>query len=228
MQSRFMCILTCLGSTALLGQDVLKVAPAGVAKVEYEDAQVRVLRFKEAAGSKLAMHSHPAYVDVGFTDDVTHFTFPDGKTSDEKSKAGEASFSKAITHAAQNTGNTTSESIMVELKTKPAGVAVGGAGDIVTTNPKMTKVELDNEYVRVTRVTLPAHGKLAMHSHPSANVVVYITGGKTKTTTDDGKAQEMTLAPRSVRVNPAGKHANENLDNTGTVAVLIELKTAAK
>ena len=45
-----------------------------------------------------------------------------------------------------------------------------GASELVKTNPKMCKVELDNEYVRITRVNVPAHGMLAMHSHPAATL----------------------------------------------------------
>jgi quercetin dioxygenase-like cupin family protein len=226
MPSRITCILACLGST-LLGQDVVKVAPAS-AKVEYEDSQIRVLRFKEPPGTKLAMHSHPPYVSVGLTNGIATYTFPDGRTAEQKSKVGQAEFANAVNHASENTGKTNSEAIFVELKTKPAGVVLTGAGDMVKTNPKMCKVEVDNEYVRITRVTVPAHGMLAMHSHPAANVVVYFTGGHLKTTSSDGQVQDLTIAPGTVKVNPAGKHSNENLGEKISEAVLVELKTAAK
>lgn len=225
MPARIVCMFACLGGAALLGQDVLKVAPAGVVKVEYEDAQVRVLRFKEPPGSKLEMHSHPAYVSVGLTDDAFHYVFPDGKSKDEKSKAGEVAFSKAVTHSGQSTGTTASEAIMVELKTKPAAVA---AGDMAQANPTMCKVEVENAYVRVTRVKVPPHGVLKMHSHPGGNVVVYLSGGHLKSTSADGKVDESTIAPGTVRANPAGKHSNENVGNKPSEAVLIELKTASK
>jgi quercetin dioxygenase-like cupin family protein len=227
MTFRITCILACLGSTALLGQDVLKVAPAS-AKVEYEDSQVRVLRFKEPPGTKLAMHSHPPYVSVGLTNDVSQYTFPDGKTAEQKSKVGQAEFANAVTHASQNTGKTTAEAIFVELKTKPAEVVLTGASDMVKTNPKICKVEVDNEFVRITRVTVPAHGMLAMHSHPAANVVVYLTGGHLKTTSSEGQVQDLNIAPGTVKVNPAGRHSNENLGDKISEAVVIELKTAAK
>jgi beta-alanine degradation protein BauB len=228
MQSRSVCVLALLGGFALLGQDVVTVAPAGMVKVEYEDAQVRVLRFAEARGAKLPMHSHPAYVTVGLADDVSRYTLPDGKSSEEKGKAGQALFSQAITHASENIGDTASEAVMVELKTKPADTVLTGAGDMVTLNADDCKVEVDNEYVRVTRVNLPAHGKLAMHSHPSTNVVVYVSGGHASATTADGKSEEFTLAPGTVKVNQPIKHSNENLSDKPTEAVLIELKTAMK
>jgi quercetin dioxygenase-like cupin family protein len=228
MNFRVICFLACVGSTAILAQDVLTVAPAGVAKVEYEDSQVRVLRFKEPPGTKLAMHSHPPYASVSLTDDVSQYTFPDGKTADQKSKAGEAEFSKAVTHASQNSNETISDAVLVELKTQPAGVVLTGPGDMVKANSEMCKVEVDNDYVRITRVTVPAHGTLAMHRHPSENVVVYLTGGHLKTTTSGGQAQDTNIAPGTVRVNPAGEHSNENLGDQTSEAVLIELKTAAK
>jgi len=228
MQSRALCVLACLGSAALLGQDVVKVAPAGMVKVEYEDAQVRVLRFKEAPGAKLPMHSHDAYVTVGLTNDVSRYTIPGGKSSEEKTKVGQPAFSQAVTHASENIGKTATEAVMVELKTKPAGTVLTGADDMVKLNPGACKVEVDNEYVRVTRVNVPPHGKLAMHSHPSANVVVYVSGLHTKTTTADGKVEESNIAPGTVKANQPGKHSNENLGDKPSQAVVIELKTAAK
>jgi len=228
MNVRIACILFGLGAALLPGQDVVKIAPAGTVKVEYEDSQVRVLRFKEPPGTKMAMHSHPPYVSVGLTNDVAKYSFPDGKTADQAGKPGDVQFSKAVTHASENTGKTKAEAIFVELKTAPAGTVLTGEGDMVAANPAMSKVEADNDYVRITRVTVPAHGKLAMHSHPSRYVVVYVSGGRMKTTTADGKAQTANLAPGTVRANPAGKHSNENLGNKPTEAVVIELKTAAK
>ena len=228
MNVRIACILAGLGAPLLPAQDVVKVAPAGTVKVEYEDSQVRVLRFKEPPGTKMAMHSHPAYASVGLTNDTAKYSSPDGKTEDQTSKPRDTQFSKAVTHASENTGKTQAEAIMVELKTEPAGTVLTGEGDFVAVNPTMTKVEVDNEYVRITRVNVPAHGKLAMHSHPSANVVVYVSGGRVKSVTADGKVQTSNLAPGTVKANPAGKHSNENLGSKPTEAVLIELKTAAK
>jgi beta-alanine degradation protein BauB len=226
MQSRFMCAFLFFGSFALLGQDVVGVAPAGMVKVEYDDPQVRVLRFTESPGAKLPMHSHPAYVAVGLGNDVSRYTSPDGRSSEEKTKAGQAMFSQAVTHASENIGDTAMESVMVELKTKLADTVLTGGGDMVKLNPDACKVEKDNEYVRITRVKLPPHGKLAMHSHPSTNVVVYVSGGHSEATTADGKSEESTIAPGTVKVNRSVEHFNENLDDKPTEAVVVELKTA--
>src|ERR1700758_2640405 len=77
-------------------QDVVQLAPDQV-KVVFENDRVRVLHFNEPGHSKLPMHSHPAYVAVGFTTDDFKYTFPEGKTSNDRPKAGEVAYSKAIT-----------------------------------------------------------------------------------------------------------------------------------
>ncbi len=221
-------LIACFGITALFGQDVLKVARPGTVKVEYEDSQMRVLRFKEPPGTKLPLHSHPAYAAVSLSNDTAQYTLADGTKSDQTTKVGEVSFANPTTHASRNTGTSAGESIMVELKTAPAGVVLTGEGDMVQTNPETCKVEVDNEYLRISRVTVPAHGTVAMHSHPSANVVVYVSGGHLKTTAADGHVTDTVVAPGTVRVNPPGKHSNENVGDKPTEAVVIELKTATK
>src|ERR1017187_9484652 len=44
-------------------------------KVVFENDRVRVLHFNEPGHSKLPMHSHPAYVTVGFTSDHSKYMF---------------------------------------------------------------------------------------------------------------------------------------------------------
>src|SRR5712692_1789804 len=110
-----------LAAVAAFAQDVVQLAPDQV-KVVFENDRVRVLHFNSPGHSKLPMHSHPAYVTVGFTTDHSKYTFPDGKTSDERTKADDVTYSKGVTHAWENLSGTTSEAVMVELK-KPGGAA---------------------------------------------------------------------------------------------------------
>ena len=57
-----------LAAVTAFAQDVVQLAPDQV-KVVFENDRVRVLHFTEPGHSKLPMHSHPAYVTVGFTTD---------------------------------------------------------------------------------------------------------------------------------------------------------------
>src|SRR5260370_35752302 len=100
---------------AAVAQDVVQLAPNQV-KLVFENDRVRVLHFHEPGHSKLPMHSHPAYVTVGFTTDDSKYTFPDGKTSNQRTKADDVTYSKGITHAYENLSDTASESVMVKLK----------------------------------------------------------------------------------------------------------------
>ena len=72
-----------LTAVTAFGQDVVQLAPDQV-KVVFENDRVRVLHFNEPPHSKLPMHSHPDYVTVGFTTDHSKYTFPAGKTRDER------------------------------------------------------------------------------------------------------------------------------------------------
>jgi quercetin dioxygenase-like cupin family protein len=103
-----------LTSTAL-AQDAVKVDPNHY-KVEFENAQVRVLRVKVGPGEKSIMHRHPNAVAVFVTDVNVKFTLPDGTTQNVNSKAGETLWTPAITHLPENLGDQPFELILVELK----------------------------------------------------------------------------------------------------------------
>ena len=109
----------CVGSTAL-AQDAVKVDPNHY-KVEFENAEVRVLRVKVGAGEKSIMHRHPNAVAIFVTDLSGKFTFPGGKTEDVTRKAGDVMWTPAVTHQPENTGAQPMEVILVELKGKRVG-----------------------------------------------------------------------------------------------------------
>lgn len=207
---------------AAFAQDVVKVAPDQV-NVVFENDRVRVLQFKEPAHSKLPMHSHPAYVSVAFTPDHSKYTLPDGKTSEQRTKADEATYSKPITHAAENLSDTASEAIMVELKKPATGAAAKIALDPAKVDPKHYKVVLDNDQVRVLRAKYGPHEKSVMHEHP-ASVAVFLSGGKVKFTLPDGTSQDSNANARSATWIDAGKHLPENVGDKATDVIVIELK----
>ncbi|MGC9971773.1 MAG: hypothetical protein ABSE56_14415 [Bryobacteraceae bacterium] len=226
VRKAFLLLSSSLAVSAMFGQDIVKLAPDRVT-VEFENAQVRVLRFKEPAGSSLPMHSHPAYVAIGFTDDYSRYTFPDGRTAEERSKAGSVDFSIAVTHAAASLGDNPSESLMIELKTPAAGVSVSGPLDSATVDPKHVKVELDNDLVRVLRFNVGPHETIPMHSHP-AYVFVSMSGSHLRTAYADGKTEESSAAAGQVRFSGPVKHTNENLSDKPSEVIVVELKTAAQ
>ncbi len=211
-----------LAAVAAYAQDVVQLAPDHV-KVVFENDRVRVLHFNEPGHSKLPMHSHPAYVAVGFTDDHSKYTFANGKTSDEHTKADEVTYSKAVTHAAENLSDAASESVMVELK-KPGGAASAKTTlDPVKLDPKHYKVVLNNDQVRVLRAKYGPHEKSVMHEHP-ASVAVFMSDGHTKFTLPDGTSQDNNAKAHDATWADAGKHLPENVGDQATEVIVIELK----
>jgi quercetin dioxygenase-like cupin family protein len=99
-----------------LAQDPVKVDSQHY-KVEFENANVRVLRVKVGAGEKSVMHRHPNAVAIFQTSGRVKFTFPDGKTEERDIVAGTTLWTPAITHQPENIGSDGFEVILVELKT---------------------------------------------------------------------------------------------------------------
>ncbi len=121
----FLVTMVCLGVFTAQAQDPAKVDPKHC-KVDFENAQVRVLRFTVGPHEKLPMHDHPASVLVALTDSHTKEIFADGTTADHQVKAGEVRWRDAVKHANENLGDKPTESIVVELKAKPAAAKKKG------------------------------------------------------------------------------------------------------
>ena len=106
----------------LSAQDAVKVDPKHYTVVS-ENAQVRILKVHYGPHEKSVMHSHPPGVAVFLTDSKARFSFPDGKTEDVNSKAGDARYTPAVTHLPENLGDNGMDVIVIELKGKAAKAA---------------------------------------------------------------------------------------------------------
>lgn len=106
----------CASLTSILAaQDAAKV-DAKHYKVLSENDQVRILKVHYGPHEKSVMHSHPAGVAVFLTDSTARFTFPDGKTQDMTTKAGDAQYTPAVVHLPENLGDSGMDVIVVEFK----------------------------------------------------------------------------------------------------------------
>jgi quercetin dioxygenase-like cupin family protein len=118
----FAVLMLALATTAVRAQDAVKV-DAKHYKVEFENAQVRVLRVHYGPKEKSVMHSHPGAVAVFLTEGKVKFTLPGGKTQDLTVKAGEARLTDAGAHLPENIGDKAFELVLVELKAPAAAPA---------------------------------------------------------------------------------------------------------
>ncbi len=109
--------ILCLAVSVLRAQDPVKVAPTQC-KVDFENEQVRVLRWKTGPHEKTPMHEHPAMVSIALTGGHTRFTLADGNTREVNTKAGQVTWSAAEKHSSESLDDKPSELIQVELKGK--------------------------------------------------------------------------------------------------------------
>jgi oxalate decarboxylase/phosphoglucose isomerase-like protein (cupin superfamily) len=97
------------------------------------------------------------------------------------------------------------------------------AQDAVKVDAKHYKVELENDQVRVLRIHYGAMEKSVMHEHPDA-LAVFLTDGKIKMNTPDGKSQMMEMKAGTTMWTPAGKHLPENASDKPFELILVEMK----
>ena len=125
-----LCLL-CLTAVGATAQDAVKADPKHY-KVEYEDAQIRVVRIKYGPHEKSVMHEHPlGTCTIFLTDEHVKDITPDGKTSEDKNKAGTVACTppkpgKEL-HQPENLSDQPLEIILVERKVKPAAAKPGKA-----------------------------------------------------------------------------------------------------
>ena len=97
------------------------------------------------------------------------------------------------------------------------------AQDAVKVDPKHYKVELDNDQVRVLRITYGPHEKSVMHDHP-ASVAIFLTDANVRFTLPDGKTEDAQPKAGSVQWSAGGKHLPENMSDVPFELILVELK----
>lgn len=215
--------LACMGTSAAAAQDLDSVkADAAHHKVEFENDQVRVVRYTIAPGNKTANHSHPTMVNIVLTDLDAKFTTPDGKTTEVHGKAGAVAWRSPTTHVVENTGDKPIEGILVEPK-KPSSALPAGVPDVVAADPKHSKVEFENDQVRVIRYHYDPGDKSPMHGHPD-NVQVLLTDSHANITTPDGKTAPFSGKAGEAHWRQAGQHVVENTGDKPFEGILVEMK----
>jgi quercetin dioxygenase-like cupin family protein len=96
--------------------------------------------------------------------------------------------------------------------------------DPVTVDPQHYKVELENEKVRVLRISYGPREKSKMHSHPDS-IAVLLTDANTRFTFADGTTEDISGKQGEVLQIPAMSHLPENVSDDPFEVVLIELKS---
>ena len=96
-------------------QDPLVVNSKTIA-LKLQNQRVRVLEATIKPGDKEQTHSHPAYVVYVIEGGKFRNHAADGTVTDGEFKTGDVIYRDAVTHWAENIGNTTIRLVLVELK----------------------------------------------------------------------------------------------------------------
>jgi len=202
-------------------QDSTKADPAHH-KVEFENDQVRVVRYKLAPGEETSRHHHPDSVVVVLAGGSIQNTIDDGKTTTTQPQTGDAFWRPALTHVTKNVGNTPIEGILVEPK-KPHSARPAGSADPATIPTARAKVLFENDQVRVLRYRFNPGELDGMHGHPD-NLHISLTDATAVITTPDGKTQFHAKAGE-INWRPAGVHSVRNTGDKPFEGILVEMKS---
>jgi quercetin dioxygenase-like cupin family protein len=105
-------------------------------------------------------------------------------------------------------------------------VTRAAAQDAVAVTPKVVRVTLENDRVRVLDYVSNPGDKEGWHSHP-AMVVQVVTGGTLRVSTPDGKTNDVVFKAGDTIYRAPITHSTENIGKTQLHAILVELKTPA-
>lgn len=94
--------------------------------------------------------------------------------------------------------------------------------DPAVTNPELYKVIFENDRVRVLEYTDKPGDKTALHGHPDS--VMFTLSSFRRRLTMEGRQVEVELRPGEVRWLDSQQHAGENIGDTDTHSIFIELK----
>ena len=201
------------------GQDLVAVAPE-YAKVEYEDARVRVVRLQIPQHASVVTHDRPRRVVVSLSANHVALTRPDGTRSVTRTEAGSVAWSEPAVRSVSNLGDAL-ENIVVELK--QADVPGRAAANPPPAPPVTYLSEprhgwlLENQYIRVYDVRIPPGETTTFHRHAYDQVVVYVSGGVVSEQLDGQPwGRPRPIAPHAVSFSAnAGKPMQHRVRNDG-------------
>jgi hypothetical protein len=180
-------------------------------KLVFENPYVKAYEVTLNPGDKLPPHESGNRIIYSLTDYALRYKW-DGKTSEEKRKAGDVHYHPAGVHAEESGGTGPARFILVERLAATLPPAEGTGIDMAKANPHNTRVLFDRDMGKVFEVTL--YPKDAVSMHFGLDRLIYSFGsGDLLVTTPDGKKSKETIKKGSYAWHPAGLHA---VDNIGT------------
>ncbi|NOT60505.1 MAG: hypothetical protein HOP19_09810 [Acidobacteria bacterium] len=186
-------------------QDPLKVAPQAYQR-EFENEWVMVTRVHYGPREKIPEHFHTerssayVYLNDGGPIIFKHIDLPYANVTRQATKAGSFRVYHGLkeVHAVENPTETPSDFLRVEFKTE-----VVNAGSLrgkffreeVPAGENLSKVQFENEQVRITRLVIAPRGKLEVATDANMPALfVALAPAQVQARSAKGKAAKLTLA----------------------------------
>ena len=190
---------------------------------KFENEFVRIWDVTVPAGDATLWHAHRNdNVVVTLGDASLRIENATAPPAESQWKFGQVRFAKATyVHRAMNIGTTPFHNLTIELLKSPPGSPAPPA-----TGPAPRQPILENDRVRVYRVSLAPGESLPMHRHPVAGLAVTLSACEIAIRTEGSKqVQKLKLLEGDVRWRAgAVTHSIQNTGKTRFEAVDIELK----
>jgi quercetin dioxygenase-like cupin family protein len=111
------------------------------------------------------------------------------------------------------------------VSTTPRGHSEQMSLDPTVTNPDNYRVVFENESVRVLDYTDSPGDRTTPHEHPDS--VMYALSSFRRRLSVDGRQREVEITAGTTSWLPAQRHSGENIGDTPTHVIFVELKNAA-
>jgi uncharacterized RmlC-like cupin family protein len=194
----------------------------------FENDQVKVIRALEKVHVKGKAHEHKVNrVMVYLQSGKQRFEYQDGRKPETFDwKAGQVVWSPAGgMHSPEVVSDEPFNIVEVELKNTGTKKPIAAPLDPLKIDPKHYKLEFENDQVRVLRVHIGPHETAPMHEHGLNRVTVFLTDQTFRTTTKDGKMEEVQhKAGEAVWGTPL-THKEENTTAQPFEAIVAEIKS---
>jgi quercetin dioxygenase-like cupin family protein len=85
-------------------------------KVVLENAQVRVLEYRDLAGARTQLHKHPHFVVIAMAPFKRRIHLQDGRILTREFKVGDVMYSAGESHIGENVGSSPTHVLLIEMK----------------------------------------------------------------------------------------------------------------
>lgn len=220
-------VLLLILMTGSPAQDPLTVAP-GAYKLEFENDWVRVMRVHYGPREKIPAHDHTrwgaayVYLNDGGPVIFKHIGLDYGAITRPETKAGSFRLYEAIKeiHEVENPTDRPSDFLRVEFKTKPVDEkSLRGRyyRENYPAGENFSKVQFENEQVRITRVVCAAQKEIEVAVNPAEPaLLIALTAASFEVTDANATSARVSLQlGQTLWLSPGER---EELKNTGGAA----------